>query len=222
MYGFGEPSGLTPDTSLGPVGGELPVTADHLGWGWGDPPASGWAGGETDWGFGDPETLAGDHILWVSSKELPDDGGELITLLSAWTEIGPWRVRLIQTHTGQIFPNADAPLPYCKSPVPGFGERCYTNILMETVGGVLTPTPGTQLSFVLPPLPTGKYDCELIPPTGAGTVLMQNVMEVIWRNRSAEVYVIRNRWPLLFSAGQRTLRHEELLGYDKESEEEVT
>ena len=221
MYGFGEPSGVSPDKSLGPVGNELPVYADHFAWGFGDPVLSTWVN-EIDWGFGDPETLTDDGILWVSPNELPDDGGEIITLLAQWPEIGPYTVKCIQTHTGQQFPEATAPLPFCNSPVPGQGEKCFTNIVETTQGGVIIPAPGSKLRFVLPILPPGIYDIELTPPNGANKIYLYKAMEIIWSNRATQVYMIKNRWPNFFSAGQRTMRYEDFLGYDKESEEEIT
>jgi hypothetical protein len=230
MYGFGEPSGDTPDSSLGPPGGELNVSVDYFAWGWGDyrpedwviPPSIVWDGMEHDWGFGDPETLADDHILWLSPTELPDDGGEIITLVAPWPEIGPYRVKCIQTYTGQKFPEATSPLPFCNSPIPGNGGDCYTNILEEVVAGVIAPTPGTKLKFVLPILPPGVYSVELTPPNGLAPITLQHAMEIVWRNRAVQVYMIRNRWPMTFEAGQRSLRYEDLLGYDPESEEEIT
>ena len=222
MYGFGDPSGQHPDSSLGPAGAELPVSVDHFGWGFGDPVPKPWSGSDLDWGFGDPATLLSDHVLWVSPKELPDDGGEIVMLVAEWPSVGPYTVRCVQSHTGQLFPEADAPLPFCNSPTPGNGERCYTNVIEEVIGGVIVPTPGTTLRFVLPVLPPGRYDVQITPPGGLAPILLTGAMEVIWRGRAMEVYAIRNRWPMRFASGQRAMRYEDLLGYDPASDEEVT
>jgi hypothetical protein len=214
VYGFGEPSGQTPDLGL------LPVGVDYFAWGFGDAdPAI--LSGEIDWGFGDPETLADDHVLWVSASELPDDGGEIVVLIAPWPEIGPYRIKCIQSHTGQQFPQASSPLPYCNSPVPGGGGDCFTNIIDEVIGGVVFPTPGTTLRFVLPILPPGIYDVEITAPDGLSAIRLSRAMSIVWRNRAVQVHMIRNRWPAIFEAGQRSTRYETLLGFDPESEEEA-
>ena len=228
MYGFGEPSGQTPDTTLGPAS-NLNVGVDYFAWGFGDPdphtasaPAFPTWAGESDWGFGDPETLISDHILWTDPKVLPDDGGTIVTLTSTWPSIGPYTIKCVLTHTGQQFPEATAPLPFCKSPAPGFAERCYTDILRQkTWWGGVVPAPGNKLRFVLPVLPPGRYSVEITPPNGPKIVL-SNIMEIVWRNRSTQEYSIRNRWPEFFETGQRSARYEPMLGYDPESEEELT
>lgn len=227
MYGFGEPSGQTPDLSLGPTGNEFAVGVDHFGWGFGDPrpedafdPA--WAGDEIDWGFGDPEQLLSEHIQILTPREMPDDGGEIVLLVSAWPEIGPYQIKCVQSFTGQNFPEPTAPLPFCSSPIPGDGADVYTDIKEEIVAGVLQPLPGPNLKFVLPILPPGIYDIELLPPGAPTPIILPFALEVIWRNRSVEQYAIRQRHPSIYSVGQRIARYEVLLGYDSESETEIT
>jgi hypothetical protein len=179
-------------------------------------------GQEIEWGFGEPPMLSEVAILWLSSREMPDDGGEIVELLSSWPEIGPWKVRCIQSFTGQIFPKPTAPLPFCNSPIPGLAERCYTSIVEENVGGLLVPIPGPSLRFVLPILPPGKYDIELIPLAGVPVISLPAALEVVWRNRSSQVYRLRNRVPMTYNNGQRTIKYEALLGFDDESTTEVT
>jgi len=209
----------------------LPST--DFGWGYGDPDPDAtyaaasaglsWSGSPIEWGWGDPAVLDPDWILWVGATHQPDDGGEILELQTAWPEIGPWRIQLIQHWTGTIFPSPTSPLPYCKSPVPGFAERCYTNIVRTEVGGVMVDLPGTRLRFVLPVLPPGIYDVKvelvgiLLPP-----ILIQGAFRVIYRNRALETYVYRNRFPRLYSLGQRLAPAEILLGIDPESDEEIT
>lgn len=218
MFGFGSPSGTTPDTSLGPSGNELAVFADHFDWGFGDPEPTAWAGDSEEWGFGEPSPLKSDHISWFGTTLIPDDGGSIALLIADWPEIGPWKVKCIHSETDQVFPQATDSLLYCNSPVPGLLDNVYTNVVKSTVAGVTMPTAGTQLRFVIPSLPPGIYDLELHNPGNPEKIKIENIFRVVWRNRSQEVYAIRNRWPLIFEAGQRTLRFEEMLGYDSETE----
>ena len=217
MRGYGEPAGSSP-AAVAHDGGTLTTTRTWFGWGWGDPDpdtlhtaaASGltWAGTETDWSYGDPATLESDHILWMSSQRMPDEGGEIVELQAEWTETGPWRIRLIQAFTGAVF-------GYANSPQPGDGIDCYTDTIEVEELGSLVTKPGARLRFVLPPLPTGAYDVQIesaSPALLGSALLLENAVEVVYRSRALQTYAYRRRFPKPYSLGVRELSVEPLLG----------
>lgn len=192
MWGFGAPSSLP-----------LATTVDHYDWGWGDPtPSSFDPDDNQDWGFGDVAPLAVAVTLVTSPTRLPDDGGEIITIEGAWSQQGPYHVRV--ESGGVKYPIGG----FCHSAIPSKSSDCYT-------GRKPDGTPTNKLRFVLPAgLPLGTYDIliETAPQlVQQQTVTLASAFEVIYRGRTPNTYRIRSRLSRQLDADVRVLAVEPIL-----------
>jgi hypothetical protein len=235
MRGFGSPDSFAPATTA----------TTHFSRGFGVPD-----GAVEAWGFGDPASAATVAITVVGipstsstgetiiNFQWPDDGGEIIQLTGTWPITKPYRIRLIQSFTGQVYPDSivgcTAPLDLEKQStvIPRDNQFwCYTDEKKKELGDPTTPVAGEFLSFILPQLPTGLYDIEIswniqIDPYpeadsadwnfGAlpNSITLDRALQVIHRNRSHTVWRLRNNFPSVFSVGARTPKMETILGED--------
>ena len=173
--------------------------------------------GPHGWNYGDPAQLDNSSVLIASSKQVPDEGGVIVELLGDWPEIGPWRIRLQQVHTGLYFPG---PSTYANSPSPGSGIDVETNKVEVEELGALVTKPGSVLRFVLPPLPTGMFSVSIntVVPLPTSEIVTEDLLEVIHRSRPLEVYTHRRRYPSPYSVGVRELTAESLLALAVEAD----
>lgn len=191
-------------------------------WGWGSPSSVGAPTAETvyDWGYGSPSNVGtptaqvvsdtgwGSPYLTVSAASLsmlsppgdmPDEGGVLVTVLGVWPKTGPYRVRLYD-QAGVAYPN-DPGKVYCHSGKVGQG----VDIFVANVGTDV-------LQFVLPPLPVGLFDLEILYGTNFGTtVTVTDFLNIVTRNRVQQVYSVRRRLQPLYKTGPRRSAAERLL-----------
>ena len=170
-------------------------------WGYGSKtPVAGWAATEFDTGYGSPRielvVEAVQLVLESGVPWLPDDGGVMVTLVASWPVKGPYRVRL-RDQVSVPFPVEGG---FCHSGKAGMGSDIY-------VADILAPD---ELKFVMPPVPPGLYDVEVLwgPDFGdIGVVTM--LIDVVFRNRSVPSYRIRHRFPPLYKTGPVTARSDE-------------
>ena len=241
MWGYGAPDHFGQSPIQTPAGfapgetGEVPVDMEYYDWGFGDPESNPLI---DDLGFGDPvspETIAPyllDQVIF------PDDGGEIVEVSGEWPIVGPYRVRLQQHYTAQLFPDtANAPGATAPILLDGAGNAlgrgspywCYTGILPTKIGDVEGVKPDTTLRFILPPMPPGMYDIiiawgtEIYPePTGENdseivahlfslSVTMDKALRVIYRNRSGSEWNMRMSFPNHYTTGPRSSRDETIL-----------
>ena len=177
-WGAGDPTSASPD--------------GYHPWGAGAPtPPTFWAPQGADIGAGDP-TLSilsamilpaqpGDHLC-------PDDGGELLRIAAAWPAPGPFRVAIVEVHTGQTFDCYGG---------PGNGLDCQI-------------TPDGDLLCGLPAAPPGWYDLAITWGSGSHTV--SSALRVIWRGRSLDQWALAARFRSADHPGPRSTRTAALLG----------
>ena len=200
MFGFGSPTG-----SALPTGAVDPGFKD---WGFGDPTPSTWPDGfSKDYGFGsvapapfEPTTSDGVFVF-------PDDGGVVVRLVATWTDIGPYRIQLVEKGTSTVFPNPSVQLG-CYSGIAGQGTDCYTTTKIKN--GIKVP--GRWLEFALPPLPPGIYQIRL--SFGPGYLTIKNVedlIRVVHRSRSVQQWSIRSTFPGIYTTHARRPQQEVLL-----------
>lgn len=188
--GFGSPTqigGVDPD----------PNSYD---WGFGSKTPSTWASTEYDTGFGSPRieliSAAVQLVLESGVPWLPDDGGVMVTLLAVWPTLGPFRVRL-HGQSGVVYPIEGG---FCHSGKLGPGSSLFV---------VDTAAPDT-LQFVLPPVPVGLYDVEVQWGLSFGdTSTIEDLIDVVFRNRSVPTYRIRHRYSPEYLTGPVTARSDE-------------
>lgn len=200
LYGFGAPDdldGFGADPYYDP--------------GFGDADYEGWAGAPPIFGFGDPDAgligatlapvLAGDY-----SHVYPDDGGELVRLQAPWKlalpsgAVGPYRVRLVNAHTGAIYPDPST-VDGAYSARPGRGTACETG-------------PGqTALLFALPLAPPGVYEVHVaFGPGFTTTIVAASTLRIIRRSRTLAEWRMRAACHPRDDAGPRSAASEDLQG----------
>ena len=224
MLGFGSPDDLVID--------------DVYDYGFGDPSPS-VPITVIDWGFGDVPTLPPEFIVADDAGLYPDDGGEIIVLRGEWPIVGPYHVQLLQSATGQEFPDSGtAPGTYAPVMLTGLGKArkrgspywCYTGIKPKAPGvDPSTTVSDGNLSFVLPHVPCGTYDIKvswgasLYPPPEDSDdpdvlshvfttdTTLAEALRVIYRNRSREQWRVRSAFPEHYTVGAKGERLETLL-----------
>ena len=216
MWGFGEP---TPGNSAAdfPAGSAIADTISEVvgySWGFGDSPPNIIDEALPDWGFGDPPPFGHSPVLLHFLGEYPDDGGDIVDIIAAYEDFGPYRVQLKEAGTGKIFPEMNsANGQFCNSGTPGLGVdlRPVTN---PGVAGDAAAQVGDRMRFTLPPLPPGKYDV-VVWKAGEENdkQTLPDSIEVLWRNRDHQTYRIRRRLSRVLDAHIRTLEFEPRLGY---------
>ena len=108
---------------------------------------------------------------------------------------------------------------------------CYTNFAQKEEGNIIIVVPGKYVEFALPPCPPGLYNVvvkwgtdallgleltedPLIPSELAKfggkwaasmnkTVVLENVLQVVYRGREAATYHVRKMFPPIFDPGPR-------------------
>lgn len=174
--GYGSP------TTLGGVDG-APNSYD---WGYGSPTPTTWADTEYDTGYGSPRTeLIVEQVqLYIENDPpwLPDDGGVMVGLLAQWPVLGPYRVRL-RDQAGVAYPDDGT---FCHSGKLGQGSDVY----------VADVSASDELRFVLPPVPVGNYDVEVMWGLNYGSLgVVPGLIDVVFRTRCMPTYRVRSRLP---------------------------
>lgn len=195
--GAGEPSGL-------------PVDPD-FGWGAGDVTPAAWIDGTVTWGAGDPTPETQIVAFFAGFNVLPDDGGELVTLVADWPRIGPYHVQLADSFTGKLHPNSERQaFVYAPLNLTGMAEvvarddpfAVLTDVKTKIVNGGRVNEPDRFLRFLLPPLPPGLYD--VLVHWGdvfENTLVINRAVQVVYRGRSAEQWAVRAILPPNYRAG---------------------
>src|SRR3989304_3033226 len=161
--------------------------------------AKGWPSG-----FGD-KSSGGSIILMINPNltggQMPDCGGDVIKLIAPWKVVGgdgPYRVQLRDAHTNALWPQ-DA--FGCWSGRFGEGTSCTPNKSYK------------ELPWSMPPLPPGRYDIVVSwGPGWAQQAEINDVLTVIWRDRSRISWSLRGHFPPRFATGPRAPTAEKLLG----------
>jgi hypothetical protein len=198
VFGFGAPSEL-------PVGAADPGFKD---WGFGDPTPDPWPDAfSEDYGFGDIAPAPFEPTVSDAIFIFPDDGGHVVRLVATWTDIGPYRIQLIEKGTAAVFPNPAVQLG-CYSGIAGQGVECFTTTKLKN--GIKVA--GKWLEFALPPLPPGVYQMRL--SFGPGYLTIKNIddlIRVVHRNRSLQQWSIRSTFPGIYTTHARRAQQEVLL-----------
>lgn len=202
MRGFGEPS----QQQEGKVFGDFNTTRPYA-WGFGDPSTGVDYAEQPDAGFGDvvPESIL--QVLQMPTRDLPDDGGIIVTLVGQFPDLGnqkgvqgagPFLVTLVDAHTGEKYPKD---MVGCHSGLIGKGNQCTTDLRHE------------KLRFVLPPLPLSEYSIEIrYGDNFRQTISFPNAFRVVHRTREIETYGARSNLSTVFNAGPRLEQMEKLRG----------
>jgi hypothetical protein len=167
------------------IGGVDPAPNSY-DWGYGSPTPTTWDATEYDTGYGAPRieliTESVQLVLESGVPWLPDSGGVIVTMVATWPTTGPFRVRL-RDQTGVPYPIEGG---FCHSGKVGQGSDIY----------VADATAPDELRFVMPPVPVGLYDVEVLWGLGWGTVgVVDNLIDAVFRNRSVPTYRVRRRLP---------------------------
>lgn len=181
------------------IGGADPAPNSY-DWGYGSLTPTTWADTEYDTGYGSPRieliTESVQLVLVNGVPWLPDDGGVVVTMMATWPTLGPFRVRL-RDQVGVPFPIEGG---FCHSGVAGQGFNIF-------VADTVAPD---EMRFVLPPVPVGLYDVEVLWGLNFGSVgVVDDLIDVVFRNRSVPTYRIRHRFPELYKTGPITARSDE-------------
>ena len=183
-WGYGSPSAVSGGTAGTP-----------FDWGYGPKtPASAWVAAYADSGYGEySATAIGAWVSDPSGGVLSDEGGHIVTVRAAFTDPGPYRVRLL-AQDGTAYPL----LADCWTGVPGSKADVYTDSTQES------------LRFVSPPAPAGLYDVRLrFGPAFALEAVVADAILVERRNRADATYRIRRLFPPDKLTGPRSSLGEE-------------
>ena len=202
--GFGDPD----QTNVGP----LPTGQVDFGWGFGDPEPGGWVPADPiTWGFGDPDPESLLVVFFSGVSVLPDDGGEIATLVADWPRIGPYRVQLKDSFTDKTHPDpalqtyAYAPLDLSATASVIPRESPFdvkTEVKTTIVNGGRVNEPDARLSFVLPPLPPGLYDVVLAWGDNLEySITVVRAIRVVHRGRSRYQWGLRASLPPNYTKG---------------------
>ncbi len=202
MRGFGEPS----EQREGRVFGDFNTTRLYP-WGFGDPSAGVDYEEQPDAGFGDviPDAIL--QVLLTPNRDLPDDGGIILTILGDFPSLGkqkgfegagPFQIQLLDIHTNERYPKDRVG---CHSGLIGEGGKCRTGILHQ------------KLKFVLPPLPLSEYTIEIrYGDNFRNLISMPNAFRIVHRSREQETYGGRTNLSTVFNTGPRLASMEKLRG----------
>ena len=202
MRGFGEPS----EQREIKVFEDLNTTRPYP-WGFGDPSAGVDYEEQPDAGFGDVVPDAILQILQMPSRDLPDDGGIIVSIRGDFPALGtqrgregagPFQIQLLDIHTGQRYPKDRVG---CHSGLVGKGGNCQTDASHRI------------LKFVLPPLPLSEYTIEIRYGDNFRTkIVMPNAIRIVHRTREQETYGARSNLSEVFYPGARLHSMEKLRG----------
>lgn len=174
-----------------------------------------------DWGFGDPtpdEIGAGDRGFgspadgsfpaYIVHRQIPDDGGTILSIPGQWPIRGPYRVRLQRGPT--VYPD------------PATTLGCYSAIPTPRGGGKGSLCEATRdlaaLVFSVPPLPPGTYDVVVAWGVAWGESLtLPGAFTVVYRGRCPGEYRLRSAFPGRARTGPRSDMQSPLLTADRES-----
>lgn len=202
MRGFGEPS----EQRESKVFGDFDTTRLYP-WGFGDPSAGADYVEQPDAGFGDvvPESIL--QVLQMPTRDLPDDGGIIITVVGDFPDLGcqvgikragPFLVELVDVHTGDVYPKD---MTGCHSGLIGKGSNCETDLRHK------------KLRFVLPPLPLSEYSIKIrYGDNFVQAIVFANAFRIVHRTREIETYGAREQLSTVFNAGPRLIQMEKLRG----------
>ena len=193
-WGYGAATDLAVGSGTTPTVGE----GGDAFYDWGYGSANDYAGGldsdSSDTGYGSPFLDGFGGVLKVGPLgQWPDEGGELVVVAAISWPDGPIFVKLEDTGTGTQYPLTE----YCYSSKPGDKYEVYPNGSKD------------ELQFAMPPVKPGTYDIVFKHGSNLnGTIIADNAIEVIRRNRSAETSRVRANFPPHYKTGPRQIKNE--------------
>ena len=140
-------------------------------------------------GFGDPTPdFIELPVIADGISEFPDEGGVLITLEGTFDKGQTYHFQLIG-QDGTVYPSATT---FCSAAKAGQTNECKSY------------RADSRVRFAMPPVPPGVYDIKMFFGVNKSTELnLSQYVKVMRKNRSAQGYSVRSKFPEFFSVGAR-------------------